>query len=63
MYQRKTKDWYNLMIDYGYGDGLEFETAYETKKEANQGRKKYIENVGNTFRLIKIVKKREKIKE
>jgi hypothetical protein len=60
-YVRKTKDVYYLGIDYGYGHGIELECGYDTRKEAQQGRKEYLDNIGNQIRLIKIVKKREKI--
>jgi len=58
MYKRKTSDIYYLVTNYGYGE--EFEVAYDTFKDAKQGKKEYIENC-KELKSIKIVKKREKI--
>lgn len=57
-YQRKTKDIYVLMSNYGYG--WEEETQDETRREALQTLKEYRENSnGNHY----IKKKRERIEQ
>jgi hypothetical protein len=43
-YKRKTEDVYEVVYDYGYGDGLEVLTRYSTMREAKADRKAYIEN-------------------
>lgn len=45
-YQRKTIDLYELVYDYGYGDGLEVISSYYTIKEARIDKEAYIENEG-----------------
>jgi hypothetical protein len=44
MYARKTRDEWQLHINYGYGDGWEHEISEDTRKEAIQRRKEYREN-------------------
>lgn len=57
-YQRKTKDIYILMSNYGYG--WEEETQDETRREALQTLKEYRENsTGNHY----IKRKRERIEQ
>ena len=58
MYKRKTIDYYYLETNYGYGK--ELECAYDTFKEAKQGKKEYLANATG-LQSIRIVKKREKI--
>jgi len=58
MYIRKTRDSFNIYADYGYG--LEYVCGYDTKREANTGRKEYLDNDKNFTRII-IRKEREKI--
>lgn len=58
-YQRKTKDVYYLMANYGYGHGYEEETAEESYREIKQRLKEYKENAPQYS--YKIVRKREKI--
>lgn len=43
-YKRKTEDVYEVVYDYGYGDGLEVLTQCSTMREAKADRKAYIEN-------------------
>lgn len=43
-YTRKTEDVYEVVYDYGYGDGLEVLTRCSTMREAKADRKAYIEN-------------------
>ena len=45
-YQRKTKDEWCLMYNYGYGDGLEVICYCENYKDAKETRRDYIENEG-----------------
>lgn len=42
--KRKTKDEYQLLIDYGYGDGWEHETSEDTRAEILKRVKEYREN-------------------
>lgn len=60
MYKRKTRDWWGLYYDYGYGDGLELISACYSYKEAIEDRKAYIKNEGIVPR---IKKHRERIEE
>ena len=46
MYQRKTRDEYALVYDYGFGDGKEVICWCSTLKEAREDRRSYIENEG-----------------
>ena len=55
-YIRKTRDEYQLLCNYGYGDGWEYLIAEDTMKEAKQRKKEYMENEPQY--LYKIVKKR-----
>lgn len=59
-YQRKTKDWYQLLGDYG--QGLEVILEEETYKEAKQRKKEYLENDSQVSNL-QIKLKREKIEK
>lgn len=59
-YVRKTKDEYQIKIDYGYGHGLEYVCAEETAKEAWKRLREYIANDKQMVRF-KIVRKRIKI--
>lgn len=43
-YKRKTEDVYEVVYDYGYGDGLEVLAQCSTMREAKADRKAYIEN-------------------
>lgn len=43
-YQRKTRDEWQLWIDYGYGHGWEHEISEDTRKDVLQRRKEYREN-------------------
>ena len=56
MYQRKTKDIYELWTNYGYG--WECEVCEETRTEIRQRYKEYREN---TNAQLQIKKRREKI--
>ncbi|GLB26568.1 hypothetical protein LXJ15735_28090 [Lacrimispora xylanolytica] len=55
-YQRKTKDVYNIVTNYGYG--WEVECTEDTYKEAKQRLKEYREN---TSAQVKLEKKRERL--
>lgn len=55
-YIRKTKDEYQLLCDYGYGDGWEYLLAEKTMKEARERKREYMENIPEYS--YKIVKKR-----
>ena len=58
-YIRKTRDYWNVEGNYGYGDGWEVVTAEDDRKEARQRLKEYRENEpGVPFRVIK---RRERI--
>ena len=53
-YVRKTKDEYQLLCDYGYGDGWEYVLAEDTMKEARQRKKEYMENAPQySYRIVK----------
>lgn len=43
-YQRKTRDEWQLFVNYGYGDGWEHETSEETYREARERVKEYRDN-------------------
>ena len=58
-YQRKTVDLYELVYDYGYGDGPEVIASYDTMKGAIIDKKAYIENEG----IYPIIKRRRIRKE
>ena len=61
-YERKTKDEYRLMYDYGYGDGLELLTTEFSFAEAKKTKQLYIENEGIYPVIVrKRVKKDEKV--
>ena len=45
-YERKTYDEYELLYDYGYGDGLEVIDRCSTLSEAKADKRAYIENEG-----------------
>lgn len=55
-YERKTKDIYNIVTNYGYG--WEVECTEDTYKEAKQRLKEYREN---TNAQVKLEKKRERL--
>ena len=58
-YTRKTRDYWDVEANYGYGDGWEAVTAEETWKETRERLKEYRENEpGVPFRARK---KRERI--
>lgn len=60
-YVRKTRDEYQLLCNYGYGDGWEYVLSEDTMKEIKQRKKEYIENMPQY--PYKIVKKRIPINE
>ena len=43
-YTRKTKDFYELVYNYGYGDGPEVISCCSTLAEAKADKRAYIEN-------------------
>ena len=43
-YTRKTEDVYELVYNYGYGDGAEVISRYTSLAEAKADRRAYIEN-------------------
>ena len=53
MYKRKTKDEYQIHIDYGFGHGWEFETSELTYRDGLKQLKTYRENIQDR-RLAKI---------
>lgn len=59
-YQRKTRDRWDIMTNWGYG--WECECSEYTRKEARQRLKEYIENVGDRC-AVRLEKHREKIEE
>jgi hypothetical protein len=59
VYKRKTKDEWQLHINYGYGDGFEHEVSEETLKEIKLRSKEYQENCPQYTR--KIIRKRVKL--
>ena len=59
-YQRKTRDRWDIMTNWGYG--WERECSEYIRKEARQRLKEYLENCGNRCE-VKLEKHREKIKE
>lgn len=59
-YQRRTKDEYQLVYDYGYGDGLEVIYTAVTLDEAKSVKSDYIKN---TEIYPAIVKKRVPIEQ
>lgn len=60
MYTRKTRDEYHLQANYGYGHGWESVTVENTRKEAIEQRKCYMENDPREY---KIAKKRVKLEQ
>lgn len=58
-YVRKTRDEYQIHVNYGYGDGWEHECTEDTYREARQRRKEYRENCPQY--PTKIVRRRVKI--
>ena len=59
MRQRKTRDEYTILANYGYGHGWEEETAENTIREARQRLKEYRQNAPEY--AYKIKKKRVRI--
>lgn len=57
-YQRKTRDRWDIMTNYGYG--WECECSEYTYKEAKQTLKEYRENIRGS---VKLEKHREKLEE
>lgn len=55
-YTRKTKDEYQLLCNYGYGDGWEYLLAENTLEDAEAQKRDYMENIPDY--QYKIVKKR-----
>lgn len=45
-YERKTEDEYQLLYDYGYGDGLELLTTEFSLADAKKTKQEYIKNEG-----------------
>ena len=53
-YIRKTKDEYQLLCDYGYGDGWEYLLAEKTMKEARERKREYMENIPEySYKIVK----------
>ncbi len=53
-YVRKTKDEYQLLCNYGYGDGWEEVLTEGTFKEAKERKKEYMENMPQyPYRIVK----------
>lgn len=53
IYTRKTEDVFDLMYDYGYGDGLELISSCSTYQEAKKDKKAYMENEGICPKIVK----------
>lgn len=60
-YKRKTYDEFQLLGNWGYGDGWEYILAEDTLAEVKKRRKEYLEN--DPSATYKIVKRRIKIEE
>lgn len=58
-YVRKTRDTFELQVNYGFGHGYETECVETTRREARQRRDEYRENCPQY--ACRIVKKREPI--
>lgn len=58
-YVRKTKDVFEVQVNYGYGHGFECVYTEETRKEARERIKEYQENAPEY--AVRIVCKRVKI--
>ena len=58
-YIKKTVDRWDIMGNYGYGDGWECECSEYTYKEAKQRLKEYMENGGGRDRLEKHREKKD----
>ena len=59
MYTRKTKDEFQLHVNYGYGHGFEHEISEDTLKEASERKREYQANCPQY--ATKIIRKRIKI--
>ena len=59
MYQRKTRDIWEMYVNYGYGQGYEYELVEYTQKEIYRRVKEYRQNCPQYD--VKVVKKRERI--
>ncbi len=55
---RKTRDIWEIQVDYGHGHGWEAETWELSRKEAIAQKKCYLENIAYP---VRIKKKRERI--
>ena len=53
MYKRKTRDEFEIQVDYGYGCGWETEITEDTRKEAKERLKEYRANCQYAVRMIK----------
>lgn len=51
-YQRKTKDEWQIHVNYGYGDGWEHECTEETRKEGLAQLRCYRENCDYPAQMI-----------
>jgi len=52
MYQRKTKDEYQIHVNYGYGDGWEHEISENSYHDAIQRRTEYRENCPYPVKIV-----------
>ena len=59
-YQRKTKDVWELQVNYGYGSGWEVECVEDSRKDAIEQKRTYNANCNYP---VRIVKRRVKIKQ
>jgi len=55
-YVRKTKDEFQLYIDYGWGDGWEHEVSTDSRAEIKEYQKEYSENCPQFLIKIKRVR-------
>lgn len=60
-YKRKTRDVWNIEVNYGYGHGWEVECTEYSLREAKERLKEYRENCPEY--PVRIVKKRERIED
>ena len=58
-YQRKTRDYYDIEQNFGYGDGWEVVCAAETWREAKVALREYRQNQPEY--AVRAVRKRERI--
>lgn len=53
MYQRKTRDEFEVQGNHGYGHGWEVETTEDTRKDARARLREYRDNAPGEYRIVK----------